>query len=1094
MDTKSLIFQKLEHFIKKYYTNELIKGTLFFIALGLLYFIFTFLIEYFFWFSTSVRSILFWSFVLFEFLLLIKFIAFPLIHLFKLKKGINYESASVIIGNHFSEVQDKLLNFLQLTQSSSSNEFVLASIDQKANNLSPIPFSNAINFKENKKYLPYALIPIIVLLLFLISGNSDIVSGSFNRIIAYDSNFKKPAPFQFSIDSKNLIVEQNKNFVLKVRTTGKFVPENVSIVYNNETYLLESKENGLFQYTFQNVNSSLNFHLIANDIVSDDYNLKVINVPTLVDFEMKIIFPSYLNKKSETVIGTGNITVPEGSLITWNIKALSTNKITLTDNKTYNLNYLNDSFSISKKINSNYDYSISLSNEQKLNYETLNYKISVLKDQYPVISVSETPDTLKLKSKYYIGNISDDYGLYALYVKYFDISNPKNIYKKSLGINSKLVDQFVYAFPQGLNIEAGKNYQYYFEVLDNDASNGYKSTRSEIFNYYELTAEQKEDISLKEQKNSISQLEKALSSQTKNFNDLNKLEQLNKQKNQLDYKDQKKIEDFLQRQKDQQDMMQEYSNKLKENLQQFKPIINIEEKQDLLNRLEKNEKDALKNEKLLKELDELTKKLEKEELFDKMDKLKQQSKSQQKSLEQLVELTKRFYVEQKAEKLMDDLNKLADKQDKLSDSPNNDSKKQEDLNNDFKDLQKELEDLQKENKDLKDPLEIPETKQDENSIQKDQENAKNDLENNKKDSAKKSQKSASKKMKEMSQKMAASMEGGDMQQNQEDAKAMRQILDNLLTYSFDQEKLLLQLKQNTSSKSSINTYLKQQQDLKNQFKHVDDSLFTLALRQPKISEVILKEVEEVHYNIDQALEYLPSMNRYKGVSHQQFALSSANKLADMLSNVQNEMNMSMNSSGGSGKSKPGKGQGQGKQLSDIIQSQKGLGEKMKDGMSSPKPNGNKPNGKEGQGASSGEGTDGNEGQASKILEILKQQQELRESLENELQKAGMSGNGKNAMQQMKDLEKQLINKGFTQENYNRMLQIQHELLKLETAQKQQGQDTKRESNTSKDLNGSNTSVLPPALLKYMQSIEILNRQSLPLQPNFNQKVQHYFNN
>jgi hypothetical protein len=35
--------------------------------------------------------------------------------------------------------------------------------------------------------------------------------------------------------------------------------------------------------------------------------------------------------------------------------------------------------------------------------------------------------------------------------------------------------------------------------------------------------------------------------------------------------------------------------------------------------------------------------------------------------------------------------------------------------------------------------------------------------------------------------------------------------------------------------------------------------------------------------------------------------------------------------------------------------------------------------------------------------------------------------------------------------------------------------------------------LPDALLDYLNSIEILNRQSLPLRSNYNRKVQEYFN-
>ena len=43
MSSFSLIQQKLEEFIKKYYTSELIKGTIFFFAAGFLYFLLTLL-------------------------------------------------------------------------------------------------------------------------------------------------------------------------------------------------------------------------------------------------------------------------------------------------------------------------------------------------------------------------------------------------------------------------------------------------------------------------------------------------------------------------------------------------------------------------------------------------------------------------------------------------------------------------------------------------------------------------------------------------------------------------------------------------------------------------------------------------------------------------------------------------------------------------------------------------------------------------------------------------------------------------------------------------------------------------------------------
>src|SRR5690606_10056215 len=153
MNSIDLIYSKLEQFIRKYYTNQLIKGIFFFIGLGLLYFLFTLFVEYFLWLKPIGRTILFWLFVAVELVLFFRFICFPLFKLFKIQKGINYKEASKIIGNHFSEVNDKLTNFLQLAENQEKSELLLASIEQKAHNLSPVPFTNAVRSEEHTSEL-----------------------------------------------------------------------------------------------------------------------------------------------------------------------------------------------------------------------------------------------------------------------------------------------------------------------------------------------------------------------------------------------------------------------------------------------------------------------------------------------------------------------------------------------------------------------------------------------------------------------------------------------------------------------------------------------------------------------------------------------------------------------------------------------------------------------------------------------------------------------------------------------------------------------------------------------------------------------------
>ena len=123
--------------------------------ISLLLFLFTLFVEYFLWLKPVGRTILFAVFVGVEAYLLLRFILFPTFKLFKLQKGINYTEASNIIGNHFSEVSDKLTNFLQLSDDSNHTELLMASIEQKANMLQPVPFGNAINFNKNRKLFYY---------------------------------------------------------------------------------------------------------------------------------------------------------------------------------------------------------------------------------------------------------------------------------------------------------------------------------------------------------------------------------------------------------------------------------------------------------------------------------------------------------------------------------------------------------------------------------------------------------------------------------------------------------------------------------------------------------------------------------------------------------------------------------------------------------------------------------------------------------------------------------------------------------------------------------------------------------------------------
>jgi len=1090
MNTIDSIYQKLEQFIRKYYTNQLIKGSIFFVGFGLCYFLFTLFVEYFLWLNPFGRTILFWSFVAVEFYLFLRFICFPIFKLFKIQKGIDYNQASKIIGNHFREVNDKLTNFLQLAENSEKSELLLASIEQKANNLSSISFAKAVDFKKSYKYFPLAIVPVLLFLLFFLSGNSSVITQSIERVVHYGQRYAPPAPFAFFITNSELKVNQGEDFIVNVKITGKLIPEQVMIVLDNESYYLENVGTAQFQYRFNKLNKNVNFYLQANKVYSNDYTIEVVEVPVIANFEMQFVFPTYLGKKPEKIKGTGNAIIPEGTKIIWNVNTKATENVEWTNGEiSTNFTKENNLFSFAKNIFQNTDYQIITSNKNSKNHEKLHYKINVIKDNYPNIKVENIPDSLGIEKNILIGEISDDYGLTKLQIVYYQKSNPKDVKTKILPINKGVFDRFHYTFPEGLEIESGVEYEYYFEVFDNDAIHNFKSSKSIVFSDRERTKEEKQEEILKNQYQNINSLSKSMKSNEKQLSEMDKLQQINKENKDLDFKDQKKIDDFLKRQMQQEEMMQSFSEKLKDNITQTTTEQDDKEKELLEKRLEEIKKESEKNKKLLEELKELSDKLKKEELFDKMEKYQQKAKSEQKSLEQLVELTKRFYVKKKMEKIASDLNELAKKQDNLSEETkqNNTSKQQEELNKQFEKIQQDINDLNKENKELKTPLEVPLDKKDAQDVKKDMENAKDNLDKNDQQQAKPKQKSASKKMKQMSQKVKSQMKSMKQQQMQEDAKMLRQILDNLLAFSFSQEDIMEEFKNSNRKSPSFANNLKIQHNLKMQFGHVEDSLFALSLRNPMIGEEINKEIGEVS----------------KGVSHQQYTITSANKLASFLADVQQDMQMSGEGEGdgendGEGQGSSGKGKGKKMQLQDIIQKQEELMEKMQDGMD-PGDNPGEQDGDEGEQNSGNQGNNGENGQgqdgeaeAEAIYEIYKEQQMLREALRKQLEKEGLSGAGQNATKQMQDIEKQLLNKRFDNSVLQKMQNLKHELLKLEKAVREQGEDHKRQGITNKTEFNTSTKPLDPKLQDYLNSIEILNRDALPIHPTYNQKVQEYF--
>lgn len=1122
MNNYELLIQKLDEFIRKYYKNQLLRGAIYSFALLLLSYLSITLFEYFGNFGTAVRTTLFYGFIFSTLVVVGIWVVSPLTKLYKLGAIISHHQAAAIIGEHFKHVNDKLINVLQLkengTDNQGSKDLLEAAINQKIQELKPVPFSAAIDLSQNKKYLKYAVAPLAIILALLVASPS-ILTESTKRIVAHETYFEKQAPFTFTIENENLQGVQQEDFELKIKVSGKEIPDMAFIEIENNQFRLDKSDKLHFAYLIKRLPKTIVFRLFADGFYSKPFELKALPNPTLVNFTVDLVYPNYLQKKAEQINNTGDLVIPAGTKVSWNIKTQNTSKL-IADfgGEIVNFKQSNQNeFSLSKSFVQNQNYSLLTSNEYLKGKEAINYTIEVIPDVFPAIRVEEKADSNSVKHVYFKGDIKDDYGFYDLNFCYKKTNSDSNFtaakeLKITIPINKTIAqDNFFYHWDlDRIGMQAGDSYEYYFEVRDNDALNGYKSSRTQKMVY---KAPSLKEIAANAEKDN-QKIKEELTASIQQAKDLQReMNEMNKKlidKKTLNFDDIKKMKDLVEKQKELQNQVENLEKENKQNFEkqnEFKnPDEQLLEKHKQLEELMKNIMTDEMKEKL-KELEKLLQQMDKEKTQDALEKMKLDAKDMEKELDRTLEAFKKMELEQKLDDAIKNLDKLAEEQKKLAEKTENKQgdnaelkKEQEELNKKFDDLKKDMDDLEKKNAELEDPMKMPDTQKQEEEIKKEMEESGEQLDQKQNKKASKSQKSAAQKMEEMSQKMQQAK--AEEEQEGEDEQALRQILENLLAVSFAEEELMNKIKTVDRANPQYLKLIQQQKKIKDDAKMIEDSLFALSKRQPKIEAYVNREIADINSNMAKALRNMEDRNTQEAASRGQYVMTAVNNLALLLSEslqkMQQEQQMKKNSKPGSGSCKKPGGSGSKPSMSKMKSMQEQINkqiEKMKEQMAKEK-------GKEGEKGKKGQSKPGGAGEGSTsegLAKLAAQQEALRRELQkaaDKMGKDGKQGNGglSKLAEEMEKTENDLVNKMISQETLRRQQEILTRLLEAEKAERERELDEKRESQEPKnEIFRNQNQFLEYNTLKQKEA-ELL--QTIP--PSLNQfyknKVNEYFNN
>ncbi len=1131
MKHKGLLIESLDSFIRKYYKNRLIRGILYASALLLSLFIVLVTAEYFGWFGRGVRTVVFWFFIAAIVVVAAVYVLLPLLRMHRLAGGLSYPDAARIAGTHFPEIQDKLLNLLQLQEmggkaDAATQELLEASIDQKSALLRVVPINKAINLKVNWKYVKYAAIPLLVIVI-LLAVNPSFITAPTQRIVHHNAVYEKPAPFSFVVTNESLEAIQQEDFTLNVAVEGSSVPEEVYLNIDGYSYKMQNIDRTHFSYTIKNIQHTCDFNVSGGGVTSKIFTISVFNRPSVASFSVKLSYPAYTGKGAETLTNVGDIVVPEGTSLRWYFQLKHTDNLMfiIDSNATSFTPDKNGRLEIPHRAVRSFSYAFTVSNDAVNASDTMRYAVTTIPDGYPQIAVMEMRDSVYGEHLFFKGRIKDDYGFRKMdfVVVYGNKSNQElfDTLYYPIAVSRETEQDFSYSYNLNtLDISLGDQLFYFFQVWDNDEVHGSKSTKSRVFEFSVPSEEELKETISRNAADAQSQASLSIAEIKKLQQEIDEMVRKLVDKKELNWQDKQELKRLSDKQKDLQNKLEQMKNSIQQNNQlkekYYEQSEQIMEKQRELEKMMENlMSEEMK--KTLEEIDRLMQEADKKQVQEQLENLKMQNSDLEKQLDQNLELMKRLELESRVDNAKESAKKLSEEQRKLSEQTNeakgkdNEQQKarQQELSNQFQQLKQDLKAIEQDYKKLEPSANFKLGEQTQQNIEQNQQNAQQQMNKGNNKSASKSQQQAADGLDSLANQIEQEQERMEQEEMAEDAELIRQLLKNLVGISFNQEALIGRVGETFIQDPRYQSIILDQNQIKDDFGQIEDSLRSIAKRQFAVASAINQNLGEVNANIAKSLNTLLTYNQsFYGSSKNtgaakwmQYSMTSVNNLAlllaESLDKMQDQQRQSKNSQCKNSSMMKSKSQCNNPGKNPSPKSMRKMQEELNKQLEALKKQLEK------DGKPMGRKQIGEKNSMSEQLAKMAAQQEMIRRMMQEYgqrMKESDAGNTKLAKEieqlqrQMEQTEQDIVNRTISQQTIQRQQQILTRLLEHEKAEMQREKDDRRQSREAKDIYEPSPKELESYEQLKQSNIDLFRRSVPTMNDYYKRKVTDYFYN
>ncbi len=903
--------------------------------------------------SVADRTLLFYSGILVLIFTSFLLVFIPAINLLKPISNNEFYKLAQTVGNHFPDINDKLLNTIQLYENKKQTDLSKAAIISQLQKLEKYNFTDVISFALLKKTILLAstsvIATVILFFAFPLLGNSVV------KIINYSNEYAIPKKYRFYIEPQNITVTKGEDVIIKINVVGG-EPSFVTFFSKDrekESYqktLLLPDSNKVFSHSIKSISNTTKYYAVAEDIKSNEFTITVIDKPIISELELKIIPPNYTKLETTIQKDDGNIFALVGSKIKLSVvstKKLSGGKIVFSDSTKKELSINNSQGITDFRIFKDKNYEIKIvDNDGNSNENPIEYSVKTKVDYFPEIEVIEPEEDIALTKSEIINaliKIKDDFGFRKLVLMHkltsTNFGEAEDKYSSQIiSIKKSVASQEVfYSWSLSeLMLAAGDVVSFYFEVFDNDNISGPKSAKSKEFHLRVPTMEELFKNADDVQEEVKINLEEVLKEAEKLKEDMENLgNELKKDEKEITWDEKKKIEETSKRFEKLQNQIKEAQKKIektKENLDDNSLLSKetLEKYNELQKLMDEMNSEDMKNamEQLQKQMENMNRDKAQQSLED----MKFDEEMFKKSIERTVNLLKRIQIEQKmdevikrTEKLQKEINELKEETEKSDLSKKSDKK---DLEKKEEEISKQLEQLKEEMKNLQEKMsefkEMPNEGME--KLQKEMESQKNkELTEQMKNMLKESMKmEAMEQMQQMSQNMEQMKKQMQQMQQQMQQQNQMQVLfemmkgiNNLLSLSKEEEALKNEMNKGGKNGKQNFDDLQKQKEISDGLDKTLKSMSELSQKTFAITPEMGKALGNAKKKMNDAMQGMQNNNSSMAIAGQKGAMKYLNEAASMMKGNMEQM---MNGNGGQGGGMPSMMQ----QMQQMSQQQMGL--------------------------------------------------------------------------------------------------------------------------------------------------------------------------